>query len=808
MVPLSVATTRTHVLEQASPPEQRVCPDFETYRIGPDHVIPKPVCLSLAWREGGEVRRTLVSNGDPSWEAVVEALLDAALEDGTVIVGHGVAQFDLPVASIHLPRLTSKAWQVVAAGKVRDTVYREQLLNLALHGWVDVYYLPDGVTKKEVNYRLETLVRNYLGIEMTNKGQKAEKRGQAVDVRQDVWQLHFDTLDGVPSVRYPEEAASYVLGDSDYALRVAEHQDAVAWREFTSKGARAKDGSDFDVFKTEWLHCRAAFALAHMTLVGFGVDQAQVQVMKAVVQRALRPEQVEVLYQSGILRRPEPPRAYGNGRMTKGKKQSKDLKRLLEVVLEVHAKHSVCEEEGCPSYGEECEDHGLPPLRRTLPSKRFPETDENPEGGQTSCDADTIALLSAFDERLAAYERWQGLGKLLDLEIPVLEGAKTIHGSYDIIKKTQRTSCRGSNNYPSRNLQQIPRGFDIPVFDDRGQPVLDDKGRPKTERLEPRRCYRAPYEGWGLVSVDYSTLEMVTLAQMAFETFGYSKLRDIINQSWDIHAWLGAQIASGVVEFFASKCLAAGATDSDARFKIFSRLNLSTDEEEVKVYKKFRSLGKPLNLGLGGGMGAKRLMDYALSTFGVQIKSLEEAKQYRGIWMESFPELADYLKRYVPRELRDEVHSNDERDRFAYFSPLGAYRSCCTFTEAANGYGLQTRAGEGAKLAIFDVTRACWDPAMKNVLFGCRPLAFIHDELIVAVPMDDLLHERAWEVSRLMCAAMSVVCPDLLVKAEPAVMVAWEKGAELVLGPDDRIRPWMPGVNYKKDVNGRLRSAA
>ncbi len=786
-------------------PEQRVCPDLETYRIGPDQVIPRPVCLSVAWREQGSIKTTLASNGDGSWEAVVEAVLDAALEDGVVIVNQSVAAFDMPVIAIHLPRLRSKAWKVVAAGKLRDTMFREQLLNLALHGWVDSYWLPDGMTKKDVNYRLETLVRNYLGIEMANKGQKPEKKGQAVEVRQDVWQLHFDTLDGIPSSRYPKEAADYVLSDADYALRVAELQDERAWREFGSRGARNKEGKPFDVFQTEWLHCRAAFALAHMTLVGFGVDHAEVAKMKAVVQRALRPEQMEILFQAGILRRPVAPRAYGAGRMTKGKKQSKDLKRILEIVLDVHEKNSLCDEEGCPSFGDTCEDHGLPSLRRTPPSKRFPETEESP-GGQTSCDADTVALLSAFDERLAAYERWQGLGKLLDLEIPGLEGAKTIHGAYDIIKKTLRTSCRGTNNYPSRNLQQLPRGFEIPVLDDQGKPALDGKGKPKTERVEPRRCYRAPYETWVMVSVDYATLEMVTLAQMAFETFGYSKLRDVINQSWDIHAWLGAQIASGVVESFAAQCLVGGATDSDSRFKVFSSLNLSTVEDDVKVYKRFRGLGKPLNLGLGGGMGAKRLMEYALNTFGVQIKSLEEAKKYRNIWMESFPELGEYLRRYVPRELRDDVHSNEDRDRFCYFTPLGAYRSCCSFTEAANGYGLQSRAGEGAKLSVFDVTRACWDEAVGSVLLGCRPLAFIHDELIVAVPNDSLLHERAWEISRLMCEAMKIVCPDVLVKAEPAVMVAWEKGAELVLGPDDRLRPWMPGVKYKKDAQGRLRS--
>ena len=124
--------------------------------------------------------------------------------------------------------------------------------------------------------------------------------------------------------------------------------------------------------------------------------------------------------------------------------------------------------------------------------------------------------------------------------------------------------------------------------------------------------------------------------------------------------------------------------------------------------------------------------------------------------------MAEYLRHYVPHELRDEVHTNEDRDRFAYFSPMGAYRSCCKYTECANGFGLQTRAGEAAKLAVFDVTRACWDEAMESILHGCRPLAFVHDELIVAMPAENpLLHQRAFEVSRIMLEALKVVCPDV-----------------------------------------------
>lgn len=790
--------------------------DFETFCIGPGAVFPKPVCYTLARRQPDQtVANGLVGNGDAHFWSGLERLIDDCLLHGHELVTHNGPGFDLPVAALWNPNLMSKVWLLLEKGLVRDVMIREMLLNLALHGFVDNYFTPDG-KKVDVRYNLATLVAKYLGHDRTkNKATKDDKTGKT-DEHEDVWQLHFDTLDGQPGFAYPVEAAQYALDDTDDTLRIFESQNRVAYHEFVVQDARfpagiigVEPGTLFDPFRTESLHCGAAFGLGLMTYVGFGIDHENVKKMRAAVEHALRPDQIDLLYKSGILEPAQPPRPYANGarnpdgtpKMTAGKPQKKSLKRLLEIVLEVHRENARCDDETCSRYKQECAEHGLPPLERNEPTERNPE-------GSICMDAEAIESLAPYSKVLAQYAHWQGLGKLLTLEIPVIESTDVIHGVFDIFKKTSRTSSRSSKYYPSRNLQQVPRGFDVEELDAQGKAVLDEKGKKKVTRIEPRRCYKARTPGWILVSTDYSYLELCTLAQTVYKILGYSRLRDVINSGADPHAWLGAQLAFGSDEQFAARCMAAGAVEPDAYYRVFKTMKHG-DDHERSFFKTYRGLAKPVGLALGGGMGARRLLEYAWQTYRIEIGSIEKAKQYRSLWMDqAFPEMREYLNRYIRSNMRDDKHSSDERERFAYFSPLGTYRARCSYTEAANGFALQSPAGEGFKLAVFDVSRACWDPAQGSILYGCHPLAAIHDEIITEIPNDQWAHERAFEQANLMIRAMRNICPDVIIKVEPALMERWEKNAEPVYGPDGRLRVWRPNEKYTVDAEERLRSAA
>jgi DNA polymerase I-like protein with 3'-5' exonuclease and polymerase domains len=118
----------------------------------------------------------------------------------------------------------------------------------------------------------------------------------------------------------------------------------------------------------------------------------------------------------------------------------------------------------------------------------------------------------------------------------------------------------------------------------------------------------------------------------------------------------------------------------------------------------------------------------------------------------------------------------------------GLLRKDCTFTAACNCH-FQALAAHGAKRAVYRVVRACY-AEQDSPLYGSRPVAFIHDELIVETPTD-YIHEAGVELSRLMCETMQSVVPDVRITATPAAMMRWYKSAEAVWR-DGRLVPWEP----------------
>ncbi len=92
------------------------------------------------------------------------------------------------------------------------------------------------------------------------------------------------------------------------------------------------------------------------------------------------------------------------------------------------------------------------------------------------------------------------------------------------------------------------------------------------------------------------------------------------------------------------------------------------------------------------------------------------------------------------------------------------------------------------------------------LLDGCLPLAFIHDENLTAIPDDDLLTVRALLTSKLMVQAMQIHMPDVLIKAEPALMRRWTKAAEAEWKSDatayDRVLDALTRFGQERRVRG------
>ena len=84
----------------------------------------------------------------------------------------------------------------------------------------------------------------------------------------------------------------------------------------------------------------------------------------------------------------------------------------------------------------------------------------------------------------------------------------------------------------------------------------------------------------------------------------------------------------------------------------------------------------------------------------------------------------------------------------------------------------------------------------RSALYGCRPVLSVHDELIVEAPSAYAAEAAEALSTNIMVPALRYYCPDLAaaVKAEPALMRRWYKGAGTVRDEQGRLVPWEPSA--------------
>ena len=361
-----------------------------------------------------------------------------------------------------------------------------------------------------------------------------------------------------------------------------------------------------------------------------------------------------------------------------------------------------------------------------------------------------------------------------------------VHPRYTLLVRTGRTSCS------SPNIQNQPRAGGI------------------------RECF-LPAPGHLFIACDYSMLELCTLAQITYGRFGRSTMRELINAGVDLHRRVAAQIL--------------GKAESD-------------------ITKDERQKAKAMNFGIPGGMSAAGLSGYASDAYGVDL-SIDEAARWRTGWLSLFPEMQEYLAHGDDREkLGGSLNLDSYPDAYPSFTPTiagaivlriaggatqtstgrtfsaselewawaqitnsraaavksvgedikrrrgsralqrammprtsaviptGRVRADCSYTEEKNG-PFQGLAADGAKLALYELLRAEY-----------RVVAFVHDEVLIEIPERDDYGEVAEHISEIMVRAMRLVCPDVTIRTEYAVMRRWRKNAQAALDPQGRLIPY------------------
>jgi len=632
----------------------------------------------------------VVGNGDN-----LEDYLHAVFEYEDKIITHRGA-YDLACIVGTFPNLMVPVVKALEEGRIHCTLIREKLLNLASHGQIEF-----GPTGKPVSYALASLAYNRVGIDMRES-----------KVGDDIWRLRYHELDGMSASDYPPEAYEYARMDAQATYEVFKDQERDTFSH---------------ALACESLHVKADFCLYLKTVRGIEVDPAEKRKVQEEVDRHLDPTNLPLIYEAGLVLPAQGAMPYSNG--TKAHSPGCPKKNCsCPVKLKAPTPEKVAKKAA------------LVPLVEAISLAQGIDI-KYTDKGNIATDSEFLSLLAPYSPALAQFVERAEWIKLRTSYFPALEWpfgsgvtAQTVHPNYDPLKKTGRVSAKGNNKrnaaralYPAVAIQQA----------------------------DPRvRGVFKPRDGFVFVVVDYSAMELCSLAQTIYDLYGYSTHRDQINAGIDPHSFLGTVLAfEGDPEFAASVSDVRG---DDSR--VYERF-LARKESDPDWFKHWRTFAKPVGLGYPGGMGLDTMVSVCAG-YGFTIDR-PKARSLKRTWFKVYPEMRLYLEQWV----------NQSNGR--YVSPRGMIRSGCSYTECANGNALQTPGAEGMKEAMWLVTKECY----AGSLIGCYPLINMHDELVVEVPEGPTMFDQAKKIGELMVQGMSKVLPDVTIKADPEVVRRWTKTA-------------------------------
>lgn len=404
-------------------------------------------------------------------------------------------------------------------------------------------------------------------------------------------------------------------------------------------------------------------------------------------------------------------------------------------------------------------------------------------------------MLEKEDEILTLFRAIGQYEKAKSAFVARLKSANpVIRTSYNAIVRTGRTSSRASQAYPSVNIQQQPRGL-------------------KGVTWDIRNCY-IPRPGYKLCSIDYNNLELLSCAHQLYSYYGTSNMRDIINSGdnpTDLHSVFACELMS-----------------SDKHKKISYDEFVANKKKEG--WKEYRSKGKPVTLGVPGGMGfdtirtqfnkegiklpydilqrcqyesvARKLVrKYQAEYPSIRVKRtgfrewsvvFDEIVKLKKILFKLYPELERFLKEGHSKFVNGEFGytKNDfgewEKEPYYKYTTLGVKRDYCTYTAFCNAYLMQAPSAIGAKEVGWRLFNEFRDSD------EVRILAFIHDEYIFEIKDNENLAKNVDRCAEIMVDGMKSILSSVRVAVEAEVMDYWSKDTNL----------W--AKNYWKDYNNDI----
>jgi hypothetical protein len=550
------------------------------------------------------------------------------------------------------------------------------------------------------------------------------------------WRLRYRELEGVDLHEWPKEAVEYALEDAVGAKEIFDAQWASEDQKFLKDAPNQQ---------------RAAHALHLMMCWGVMVDEPRVlELLKLAEKRYW--ELTESLVKKGLVRGDN---VLKNLRWTRDTKAAKS--RMLEVCRQNNLPIKLTDT-GYKKYFAELDRRGIDPVKHGYRFEDMLSPDEILE--YTSVDED--ACKESGDEILMEYSLRSQLHSVVNTHVPdLLKGVKTpIQPRYTTMVDSGRTACSKSRSEDGKKNSFSPtNGFQ---FQNPKRAFLwIPPGEKKAVPLFPlgvgiRECFVARHRKL-FADNDYSGLELHTGAQACLDTVSFSRLAETLNEGVDPHLDFGASM------------MGISYVDAKAR----------KHEGTIKYY---RQLAKVANFGLPGGLGWRGLIGFARG-YGVKLTEAE-AKKLIADWFEKYPEWRAYF-----RWIRDCLDLESGRGDFTQLY-VGRVRGSCRYTEACNTF-FQGLGADVAKRALYEVQKRCYTvvDGPDSVLYGVRPVGFIHDEILAEVD-EELAHEQAFQLAEVMVREGNVYLPDVPVRCVPALSKRWCKDAEAVFNKDGRLQPY------------------
>lgn len=782
-------------------------------------VVPRVVCASLAAEYTEGTKNWIVRPDEmlqiltQAWEHKIPVVMHNAAFDVAVLgqVGclgilHSLAHFNL----------------------LFDTMYYDMLLRLK-QGRYDIARYPSFELEQLVPRGLGTLALDYLGLELD--------KDPAI-------RLNYGQYQDVPHERWPQAFQDYAKADALATLRVFQEIQRQAEGSLLSMPTQV----------------RASLVVGRMDQLGVHIDKAEALRLKALFEKDM-PELEEALVVAGLGQWKPEPTTVKEGEWEGEQELVASLPRSWARWDNTLIKFRVFKKKVAKYTTEHFAFHTLTKaVRDRLAAEIVPELTEAPKltpGGGLSLDADFWAEHLPMDPThpLRVWQKRQKLEKILSTYLNLYSAVDHIYAKWNVLgARSGRMSCARPN------IQNIPK------------------------RKHGIRSVFVPEPDFFFAKGDYSTQELLTLAEAMFQQGIVGPLFDAISQGQDIHkataamivgkpytteieTWVNSTIVP-LLECFGGAALQMpdvgngpgasvgdtercwlGASGSEfigllsdcglGRFRtafssvmpvtIPAALTQSTylqgrlprtaktwfakdgaegsphtladlavhigREEfhstlksisESGVSPNERQAAKALDFGLPGGLGAKKLAEYAKYEYGVHW-DLEEARAMRRKFLRVYPDIDEFLKRHSVDfnsslmrrtgrgadywraevgaeswisswELRRLMHKhpvpairrvvNEAEHSLTVVLPSGRIRKGCTFTEGCNTFfqGLASDVTkEGAWLAMH---RGLWVRLI------------VHDEIVIEAPERSIdCHAKALEQA--MLDAFVLVCPTV-----------------------------------------------